>query len=81
MPKYDELIGFLVRNIVAKPESVEITSKRSENGVVRVLIKTAPEDIGRVIGKRGVTINAIRYIAKASSIKPREKVEVDILEE
>jgi len=81
MPAYEELIGFLVKNIVTKPEDVEVTSKRSENGIVKVMIRTAPEDIGRVIGKHGVTINAIRYIAKASSIKPNEKVEVDLLEE
>jgi predicted RNA-binding protein YlqC (UPF0109 family) len=37
--------------------------------------------MGRLIGKRGVTINAIRMVARAAAVKPGEKVEVDILED
>lgn len=43
-----------------------------------VTISTAPDDVGRVIGKRGITINAIRLVAKAAAVKPGEKVDVDL---
>lgn len=81
MPDYEELVGFVVRNIVANPDEVVVTSRRSSGGVVNVSIKVAGEDMGRLIGKRGVTINAIRLIAKAAAVKPGEKVDVDILED
>jgi hypothetical protein len=81
MPDYEALVGFVVRHIVTKPEEVQITAQRSESGVVKLSVKTASEDIGRVIGKHGATINAIRLIAKAAAVKPGDKVDVDILED
>ncbi|MBQ9574563.1 MAG: KH domain-containing protein, partial [Synergistaceae bacterium] len=39
------------------------------------------EDVGRVIGKRGATINAIRLLAKAAAVKAGERVDVDIVED
>ncbi len=81
MPDYEELVGFVVRSIVADPDEVEVTSQRNSGGVVKVLIKVSRDDMGRLIGKRGVTINAIRLVAKAAAVKPGEKVDVDILED
>lgn len=81
MPDYEALVGFVVKNIVTKPEEVQIDVHRTESGVVNLAVRTAPEDIGRVIGKHGATINAIRMIAKAAAVKPGDKVDVDILEE
>ncbi|MFP4481978.1 MAG: KH domain-containing protein [Thermovirgaceae bacterium] len=81
MPDYEALVGFVVSHIVTKPEEVQITAQRTESGVVNLSVKTAPEDIGRVIGKHGATINAIRLIAKAAAVRPGDKVDVDILED
>jgi len=81
MPDYEELVGFVVKNLVTKPEEVRIQTQRTESGVVNLSVNTAPGDIGRVIGKHGATINAIRMIAKAAAVKPGDKVDVDILEE
>ncbi|MBQ4418695.1 MAG: KH domain-containing protein, partial [Synergistaceae bacterium] len=41
----------------------------------------AHEDVGRIIGKRGATINSIRLLAKAAAVKAGERVDVDIVEE
>ncbi|MFA5622346.1 MAG: KH domain-containing protein [Thermovirgaceae bacterium] len=81
MPDYEELVNFIVRNIVTDPDAVTVTSQRSSGGVVRVAISVSRDDMGRLIGKRGVTINAIRMVARAAAVKPGEKVEVDILED
>ncbi|HAK41090.1 MAG TPA: RNA-binding protein [Synergistaceae bacterium] len=81
MPDYEELVGFIVRNIVSDPDGVTITSQRSAGGVVKVLVRVSRDDMGRLIGKHGVTINAIRMVARAAAVKPGEKVEVDILED
>jgi predicted RNA-binding protein YlqC (UPF0109 family) len=81
MPDYIELVDLIVRKLVTKPDEVKISENRSDSGAVLLSIKVAEEDIGRVIGKKGSTINAIRHVAKAASIKSGEKVDVDVEEE
>lgn len=80
MPNYADLVDMIVRRLVTKPEEVEVREENSSAGAVLVTIEVAAEDIGRVIGKRGSTINAIRHVAKAASIKSGEKVDVDVEE-
>ncbi len=81
MPDYIELVDLIVRRLVTKPDEVKITEDRSDSGAILLTIRVAEEDIGRVIGKKGSTINAIRHVAKAASVKSGEKVDVDVEEE
>ena len=81
MPDYIELVDLIVRRLVTKPEEVKISEERSDSGAILLTIKVSGEDIGRVIGKKGSTINAIRHVAKAASVKSGEKVDVDVEEE
>ncbi len=78
MPDYGSIVEYMVRRLVNEPDRVEVTSERNDAGAVMVTISTASEDVGRVIGKRGATINAIRLVAKAAAVKPGEKVDVDL---
>ena len=80
MAKYKELVEFIVKYLVTQPEVVSVESHDDEGGV-KVMIKVAHEDVGRIIGKRGATINAIRLLAKAAAVKAGERVDVDIVEE
>lgn len=80
MTKYKELVEFVAKHLVMNPDSVSVESN-DENGEIKVMIRVAHDDIGRIIGKRGATINAIRLLAKASAVKAGEKVNVDIFEE
>lgn len=81
MPDYVDLVGHIVRRLVTKPDEVRVTESRSDAGAVVISVRVASDDIGRVIGKKGVTINSIRHVAKAASIKSGEKVDVDIEED
>ena len=81
MPDYAELVGTLIRRFVLNPEAVSITQTEDSSGGLLISIKTAKEDIGRVIGKRGSTINAIRLVTKAAAIKSKDRVDVDIDED
>ena len=78
MANYVDLVDLIVRRLVTKPEAVRVEDDRSEGGVILVTIRVDSEDVGRVIGKKGSTINAIRHVAKAASIKSGEKVDVDV---
>ena len=81
MANYAELVELIVKKLVTQPEEVHIFEDKNETGAVLITIKAAQDDIGRIIGKKGSTINAIRHVAKAASIKSGEKVDVDIEED
>ncbi len=81
MPDYRELVEFIVRRLVTQPDEVHVSEQTDERGVTAITIRVAPEDVGRVIGKRGATINAIRLVAKASAVKVNDRVDVDIVED
>ena len=81
MPDYVDLVDIIVSRLVTKPDDVKVAEDRSDSGAILITIRVAQEDIGRVIGKKGSTINAIRHVAKAASIKSGEKVDVDVEED
>ena len=80
MVNYKELVEFVVKHLVTQPDAVSVESSE-EDGGIKVLIRVAHEDVGRIIGKRGATINAIRLLAKAAAVKAGERVDVDIIED
>lgn len=77
---YQALVKTIAVSLVTKPEAVEVTAEKNEEGTLRVLIHVAEEDTGRVIGRRGATINAIRQLVRVSSVKSGDSVEVDVAE-
>ncbi|MDR1979161.1 MAG: KH domain-containing protein [Synergistaceae bacterium] len=80
MANYNELVEFVAKHLVTQPDVVSVESSDGENGI-KIMIRVAHEDVGRIIGKRGATINAIRLLAKAAAVKAGERVDVDIVEE
>ena len=80
MVNYKELVEFIVKHLVTQADSVEVECNE-EDGGSKILIRVAHEDVGRLIGKRGATINAIRLLAKAAAVKAGERVDVDIIED
>ncbi|MDI9387847.1 MAG: KH domain-containing protein [Synergistota bacterium] len=81
MPDYRELVEFIVKRLVLQPEHVDVSERTDDRGVTAITIRVAREDIGRVIGKKGATINAIRLVAKAAAVKVNDRVDVDISED
>ena len=81
MVNYTELVSFIASSLVTKPEVVQITSSTDDNNVLKIMIYVAPEDTGRIIGRKGATINAIRQIVRVSAAKGGEEVNVDVVEQ
>jgi uncharacterized protein len=74
-----ELIEFLARALVDNPDDVQVSEISGEQTVVLEL-RVAKEDLGKVIGKQGRTVKAMRAILSAASSKVRKRAELEILE-
>ena len=81
MPDYRELVEYIVTRLVLQADQVSVSERTDDRGVTAITIRVAREDIGRVIGKKGATINAIRLVAKAAAVKVNDRVDVDISED
>lgn len=75
-----QLLEYIVPNIVNHPEDVVI-NETEENGVINLSIKVNPEDMGRIIGKSGKVIKAIRQIGRIIAIKKGVRVNIDVIDE
>ena len=62
--RVERLIGYLVREIVEKPSQVSVNMVRNRPKKVLAEVRAAKQDMGRLIGRRGRTANAIRTLAQ-----------------
>ncbi len=72
-----ELVEIIVTNLITKPEELEIKQIENESEII-FEIKVSDEDVGRVIGKKGRIISAVRTVVKAASIGVDKNVMVEI---
>ena len=73
-----ELVEYIVKALVDKPDQISVKETLGET-VTILEIKTAPEDVGKVIGREGRIANAIRTITKAAAAKQNKRITVEIL--
>ena len=77
MPR--ELVAYVVQNLVADVDQLDIREVTDDRGGVRVEIRCAKEDAGRVIGRGGRIINGLRTLARAAT-DGRQRVDVHLIE-
>ncbi len=73
-------LEYVVKGLVAKPEAVTVTPVTREGTTVYEL-RLDPQDVGRVIGRQGQTINAIRSLLLAGSAKQGLRCTLEIVED
>ncbi|TMF53856.1 MAG: KH domain-containing protein [Chloroflexi bacterium] len=78
MYDYTDLVGYIIKSIVAKPDEVKVTMVEGER-TNRVEVSLANEDVGKVIGRGGRNIDAIRAVVRAAALKNHDRVMVEIV--
>ncbi|HUC43257.1 MAG TPA: KH domain-containing protein [Candidatus Sulfotelmatobacter sp.] len=75
-----ELLELMAKALVDSSEGVEVTEAPDGGDAVRLELKVAPGDIGKVIGKQGRTAKALRTIVAAAGAKGGKRVLLEIIE-
>lgn len=71
------LVAFIARGLVDHPEAVEVRELTDERGL-RLELRVAPEDMGKVIGRQGRIARALRSVVKAAALRSGRRVTVEI---
>ena len=77
MQKLENLLLFLARSLVDEPEKVEVEGTETDSRV-DLTLHVAQGDMGKVIGRGGRIVKAIRIVMKAASVKENKRVNVEI---
>ncbi|MBE0598154.1 MAG: KH domain-containing protein [Desulfuromonadales bacterium] len=75
-----ELIEFIAKSLVEKPEAVVISMEQAEDGSTLIKLASAQEDMGRIIGKQGRTAKAMRTLLNAKATRENKRASLQIME-
>ena len=74
------VLTYLARSLSNDPDSVEINAEERRGGL-RLSLHVNPDDMGRVIGRRGRTAQAIRTVVNVAGAKDGVQASVDIVDD
>ena len=72
------VLEYLVESLVDDPDAVEVDV--DEGRTIALRVRVAPDDMGRVIGRRGRTAQAIRTVVRAAAAREGLDAHVDIVD-
>ena len=72
-----ELLAYLARELVDDPGAVHVESEERDGALV-LHLHVAPDDVGKVIGRGGRIVRALRTVVRASSARDGRRVLVEI---
>lgn len=76
----DDLLR-LARLLVDEPRSVEVDAREEEGSPVELRLRVAPDDRGKVIGRRGRTIDALRALARVRGELEGREYDLDVVDD
>ena len=76
----EELLAYMARGLVDDPDAVSVDSFEEEDGTIVLELHVPEDEAGRLIGRRGRTISALRTVVKASATRANKRVLVDVVD-
>ena len=74
-----ELVELIAKSLVDNPDKVKVSQLDGQQSSI-IELKVAPEDVGKVIGKQGRNVQAIRVILGAAGMKLKKRINLEIIE-
>ncbi len=75
-----DLVEYLTKALVDRPDDVTVDEFEEDDGTVVFEVEVADDDVGKVIGRNGRTINALRTVIRASAVRHNRRVLVDVVD-
>lgn len=75
----ENFVDYIVRALVDSPDEVRVSSE-NEKELTMIKIECRKEDIGKIVGKRGKTIMAIRSLVSGAASRMQKKVSVEVMD-
>lgn len=72
-------LTFIISRLVSDPDKIEIREEE-EDGFINFIVNVPKEEMGRVIGKEGKVIRAIRNVVKIPAIREGKRINVNLEE-
>ncbi len=76
----EDLLEYLARSLVDKPDEVRVEGFDEDDGTIVLELHVADEEAGKVIGRGGRTVSALRMIMKAAATRDGNRVLVDVVD-
>ncbi|GAB4161200.1 MAG: KH domain-containing protein [Candidatus Promineifilaceae bacterium] len=77
---FKDLVEYIVKSLVDNPDQVTVSEIKGATAIV-VELSVASSDMGRIIGKQGRVINAIRAIVQVAAARQGKRVNLEVVEE
>lgn len=74
-----KLLEYILEQTFSNPK-ITVTESESEDGSIILTISSPQEEIGKIIGKGGKVINAMKQLVKIQAIKENKRVEINVEE-
>ncbi|MGR3973381.1 MAG: KH domain-containing protein [Candidatus Rhabdochlamydia sp.] len=74
-----EFVEYLIKNLVDEPEAVQVNVVEGEKGTV-IEVNVAPQDIGKIVGRQGRTVKALRTITMTIGTRVGRKVRLEVIQ-
>ena len=75
-----DLVEYLAKALVDRPDEVSVEEFEEDDGTIVFEVELADDDVGKVIGRNGRTINALRTVIRASAVRHNRRVLVDVVD-
>ena len=75
-----QLLKELARSLVEHPDDAAVEEEVDESGMLMLKLKVHPEDMGRIIGKEGKIIQALRTLVRVTALKQGKRVHIELIE-
>ena len=76
----EDLLAYLARSLVDSPDEVSVESFEEEDGTIVLELRVGEDDAGKVIGRGGRTVSALRTVMKAAAVRQETRVLVDVVD-